>query len=119
MIFWKGRFGLNREIAASILYKETSLGKFKNWKHEAFTVLNTIMGFMEIPENATEPQKKRLNRIVDTTIKSMAGLILYCDKYQIDIIKHRFPSSFAGAIGIPQFMPMYLDYAISADNNNA
>lgn len=107
------RFGVNRELAAAILFKETYLGEFKNWKHESFTVLNSILSFMELPPNAESRQEIRMGRILSTAEKSLKGLLLYCDKYGIDITEKRFPSSFAGAVGIPQFMPMYMDYVIT------
>jgi len=107
------QYGVNREICASILFKETALGKFNNWQYESFTVLNSIVGFMEIPENN---QNKRIERIISTSQRSLADLILYCHRYEIDILEKRFPSSFAGAIGVVQFLPMYLEYALSFDD---
>lgn len=107
-------FGVNREIAAAILYKETALGKFDDWRHTAFPVLNSIIGFMDLPED--EAKRGRIDRIVGTARKSLAGLILYCERHGIDVVRRDFPSSFAGAVGIPQFLPMYLDYAVSHDN---
>jgi membrane-bound lytic murein transglycosylase B len=107
------RFFVNREIAAAILYKETALGQFDDWRHSAFPVLNSIVGFMDLPEDPM--MRKRAKRIIDTARKSLEGLILYCERYNIDILQRDFPSSFAGAIGIPQFLPMYLDYAVSGD----
>ena len=107
------RYSVNREIAAAILYKETALGRFDNWRHHAFPVHNTIVGFMELPEDPL--MRKRARRIVRTARKSLEELILYCERYGIDILRRDFPSSFAGAIGIPQFLPMYLDYAVSGD----
>lgn len=111
------QFRVNREIVAAIMFKETSLGNFKNWKHEAFTVLNSILSYMEIPEGDDQRSIKRIERIISTSQKSLEGLLFYCDKYRIDILTHRFPSSFSGAIGIPQFLPMYMDYAISINNS--
>ncbi len=107
------RFGVNREIAAAILFKETSLGEFKNWKHESFTVLNSMLGFMELPADADHRQSVRMERILSTAERSLAGLLLHCHKYHIDITQKRFPSSFAGAVGIPQFMPMHMNYVIT------
>lgn len=107
------RFSVNREIAAAILYKETALGRFDNWRHNAFPVLNTIVGFMDLPEDPL--MRKRAQRIIRTARKSLEELILYCERNGIDIRRRNFPSSFAGAIGIPQFLPMYLDYAVSGD----
>lgn len=107
------RFGVNREIAAAILFKETALGKFNNWQHYAFPALNTIVGFMDLPKDPLK--RKRAQRIIDTARKSLEGLIFYCERYGIDILAQDFPSSFAGAIGIPQFMPMHMIYAVSPD----
>lgn len=109
-------FGVNSEIAAAILYKETRLGKFKNWKHDAFTVLNSLLSFLAMPDESEERKRVRIERIIATVQNSLAGLLLYCDKYHIDITEKTFPSSFAGAVGFPQFMPMYMDYVISIDN---
>ncbi len=110
-------FGLNREIAAAILYKETSLGRYNKWQHEAFTTLNSILGFLAPPKNGDSSPDKRTERVVLSTRKSLEGLLLYCDQYGIDITNTDFPSSFAGAIGNPQFMPMYMEYAVSADDS--
>ena len=48
--------------------------------------------------------------------KSLEGLLLYCDNNQIDILDIKFNSSKNGAIGIPQFMPMNMDYVLSSDH---
>lgn len=111
------RFEVNREVVAAILFKETSLGKFKNWKHESFTVLNTILGFMELSDKADDRRKIRMGRIISRSQKSLEKLLLYCNEYHISIIDTKFPSSFSGAIGIPQFLPMHMDYVITSDNS--
>ena len=111
------RFEVNKEIVAAILFKETHLGQFSNWKHESFTVFNSLLGFLEFPNNANDRQRKRIERIVTTAQNSLAGLILYCEKNNIDITRTTFPASFAGAIGIPQFMPMYMNYATTRQNS--
>ena len=110
------KYGVNREVAASILFKETCLGEFKSWKHESFTVLNSILSFMDLPKQG--PRKKRAERILSTAQKSLEELLLYCNDHNIDILKKEFPSSFAGAVGIPQFMPMYMDYVITDKKNS-
>jgi len=110
------KYKVNKEIAAALFYKETVLGEFNNWQHESFTVLNTIVGYMELPDKTEPRQRKRIQRVIESSQQSLAELIIYCDQYNIDILKQKFPSSFAGAIGIPQFLPMYLKYAISANN---
>jgi len=110
-------YNVNKEIAASILYKETALGEFSNWQHDSFNVLNSVLSFIKLSNETDYRLKKRKERIIATAQNSLIGLLLYCDKYNISIEEKIFPSSFAGAIGVPQFMPMYLDYALSASNN--
>lgn len=110
------RFGVNREIAAAILYKETGLGRFSDWRHDAFSALNSVLGFMAIPDDAGKRDKDRLTRIIDSNRQSLAALLLYCARNGIDVLTTDFPSSYAGAIGMPQFLPIYLEYAVSADN---
>lgn len=109
-------YGVNREIVAAILFKETDLGQFNNWQHDAFTVLNNILSFVEIPPAGTEQERKRINRVVAISQASLAELIAYSHKYNIDLSRKKFPSSYAGAIGMPQFMPIYLSYAVSSNN---
>jgi membrane-bound lytic murein transglycosylase B len=108
------RFGVNREIAAAILFKETQLGQFSNWQHDSFVVFNNILSFLEFSSGDSEHQKKRIARLVTIARQSLQALLRYCETNNIDIVKTSFPSSFAGAIGIPQFLPLYLDYAVSA-----
>ncbi len=109
-------YGVNRELIAAVLLKETNLGQFHTWKHDSFTVLNTMLSFLELPENPSERMKTRIHRFIEFSKEHLAALLLFCDKHHIDIIEERFPSSYAGAIGIAQFMPGWLEYAISADN---
>ncbi len=110
-------FQVNREIAGAVMYKETHLGQFRNWKHESFIVLNSLLGYIKIPTGVNDMrQRLRIKRIISMVQKSMVELILYCETYKMDILNTRFNSSYSGAIGIPQFMPMHLDLAISYDN---
>jgi membrane-bound lytic murein transglycosylase B len=110
------RFGVNREIAAAILFKETQLGQFTNWQHESFVVFNNILSFLNPAAGDGERQQKRTQRLVALAQQSLIELLLFCENNNIDIVKTSFPSSFAGAIGMPQFLPLYLDYAVSAGN---
>lgn len=91
------KFGVNREIVASILIKETRLGKIKP-THDAFIVFNTIV----VRSNADTPREKRLLNMGKT---NMSTIITYCYKNDIAPDECNLKSSFAGAVGIPQFMP--------------
>lgn len=109
-------YGVNREIVAAILMKETSLGRFNAWRHNSFTVLNTMLGYFEFQNNPPVRQSARTRRLLGYARDNMVGLILFCEKHGFDVLTKEFHSSYAGAIGIPQFGPMWLHYAISASN---
>ena len=111
------RYGVNREIIAAVLYKETRLGAFSNWQHDAFSVLNSVLQALDSPDSASDRERKRIARLITLAYDSLKQLLLFCDRHGIDLIKVRFPSSFAGAIGLPQFMPLYLPYASSSDSS--
>lgn len=91
------QFGVNREIIAAILMKETRLGRIQP-THDAFIVFNTIVRRIG---NTTEREKWLLN--MGKT--NMSSIIVHCYKAKIEPKECNLPSSYAGAIGIPQFMP--------------
>lgn len=91
------KFGVNREIVASILMKETRLGGIKP-THDAFIVFNTIV----VRTKAETSREKWLLKMGKT---NMATIITYCYKNKIKPDNCNLPSSYAGAVGIPQFMP--------------
>jgi len=95
-------YGVNREIIASILMKETSLGKIKP-KHDAFIVFNTIVTRIG---SKTSREKWLLN--MGKT--NMESIINYCYKKGLKPTKCNLPSSYAGAVGISQFMPNSFNY---------
>lgn len=96
-------FGINREIVASILLKETNLGKIKP-THDAFRVFNTLLVRLK-------PTSKRAKRLIRMSKTNMSSIITYCYKNGIYIRECHLKSSFAGAVGIPQFMPNSFIYA--------
>lgn len=98
-------YGVNREIVASILMKETYLGKIKP-KHDAFVVFNTIVKRV----NPESPRQKWLLRMGKS---NMASIIRHCYKKGVEPEGCNLPSSYAGAVGIPQFMPENFRYARS------
>lgn len=99
------KYGVNREIIAGILLKETKLGKIKP-KHDAFVVFNTIVTRV----NPTSKREKWLMKMGKT---NMTAIIKHCYKKGVRPEQCNIPSSYAGAVGIPQFMPNSFIYAKS------
>jgi len=101
--FSEAEFGVNREIVAAILMKETALGSIK-LKHDAFKVCNTIV----VRNN---PKTSRDRWLMKMGKSNMASIIEHCYKKGITPQQCNLPSSYAGAVGIPQFMPDSFIYA--------
>ena len=96
-------YGVNREIVSAILLKETKLGAIKP-THDAFIVFNTMV----VRTKAQTPREKWLLKMGKT---NMATIIEYCYKKGVTPEQCNLPSSYAGAVGIPQFMPNSFVYA--------
>jgi len=99
------KYGVNREVIAAILLKETKLGKIKP-THDAFVVFNTIL----MRSNAESSREKWLIKMAQT---NMVSIITHCYKKGVKPEQCNLPSSYAGAVGIPQFMPNSFIYAIA------
>lgn len=97
------KYSVNREVVAAILLKETRLGLIKP-KHDAFEVFNTLV-------LKVEPKTTRDNWLLNMGKTNMVSIISHCYKNKIEPEKCNLPSSYAGAIGIPQFMPNSFIYA--------
>ncbi|MDQ1244737.1 MAG: rane-bound lytic murein transglycosylase [Campylobacterota bacterium] len=97
------KYGVNREIIAAILIKETKLGKIKP-THDAFIVFNTLV-------LRTKPQTKREKWLLKMGKANMVSIITYCYNKNVAPEECNLPSSYAGAVGIPQFMPESFVYA--------
>ena len=91
------RFGVNREVIAAILAKETRLGRIGS-KHDAFTVFNTLV-------RELEPDSDRNKRLLSMAERNIVSLMRFCYRNGIAPAECRYKSSYAGAVGIPQFMP--------------
>ena len=102
------KYGVNREIIAAILFKETRLGIIKP-THDAFVVFNTLVV-------RTRPNSTREKWILNMGKTNMATIIEYCYKNELQPAQCNLPSSYAGAVGIPQFMPNSFIYADSYDS---
>ncbi len=97
------KYGVNREIIAAILIKETRLGRIKP-KHDAFIVFNTLVV-------RTKPDTPRNKWLLNMGKNNMASIITHCYKKGVNPQECTLPSSYAGAVGIPQFMPSSFIYA--------
>jgi len=102
-------YHVNREVIAAILLKETKLGKLKP-THDAFLVFNTMV----VRTKAQTPREKWLLRMGKS---NMAHIIEYCYKKDLTPLECNLPSSYAGAVGIPQFMPSSFRYARAYKGN--
>lgn len=83
--------------------KETKLGKIKP-THDAFIVFNTMV----VRSKAKTSREKWLLRMGKT---NMISIITHCYKKGVKPESCNLASSYAGAVGIPQFMPNSFIYA--------
>ena len=96
------KYHVNREIIAAVLFKETRLGKIHP-KHDAFIVFNTIL-------TRTKPTSKRQKWLIKMSKDNMVAIIRHCYKKRVSPNSCNLASSYAGAVGIPQFMPSSFKY---------
>jgi len=96
------KYGVNREIVAAILMKETRLGKIVP-THDAFIVFNTIVTKIDV-------KTKRDEWLLKMGKNNMKSIIKYCYKKGVEPESCNLASSYAGAVGIPQFMPFSFVY---------
>ena len=101
--FTEKEYGVNREIIAAILIKETKLGKIKP-THDAFIVFNTLV-------LRTKPNTPREKWLLNMGKTNMVSIITHCYKRGVEPDECNLPCSYAGAVGIPQFMPDSFIYA--------
>lgn len=90
-------YKVNREVVAAILMKETRLGLIKP-KHDAFSVFNTLV-------LKTKVKSSRDKWLLNMGKSNMVSIISYCYQKAYKPLTCNFASSYAGAVGIPQFMP--------------
>jgi len=95
--FSEKKYGVNREIVAAIFMKETRLGAIKP-RHDSFEVFNTLV-------RKVKPNSSRNRWLIKMSKKNMVSIISYCYKKGLKPTACNFASSYAGAVGIPQFMP--------------
>jgi membrane-bound lytic murein transglycosylase B len=105
------KYGVNKEIIAAILLKETKLGTIKPI-HDAFRVFNTMVV-------RSKGETKRQKWLTTMGKNNMAAIIQHCYKGGIEPDNCTLYSSYAGAVGIPQFMPASFVYTQSYANKVA
>ena len=88
------KYGVNREVVAVILMHESKLGKFK-------PATNLLVVF----NNMGTKKGTKKKSISDAGKQRMINLMRYCYKKGISAGECNFPSSHAGNVGIPQFLP--------------
>lgn len=102
-------YGIPPEIIVGILGVETLYGK----KMGTFSVLDALSTLaFDYPDMPNKPARSALFR------EELAQYLVLCDSAQIN--PQQFKGSYAGAIGIPQFMPSSIrSYAISFDGKKS
>lgn len=98
------RFGVDREVIAAILMKETKLGKITP-SYDAYSVFNTLVLKLN-------PKTSRDRWLLTMAKDNMVSIISYCYNNAIEPLACNFKSSYAGAVGIPQFMPQNFRYIV-------
>ncbi len=96
-------YGVNREVIAAILAKETRLGTYR-LKHDSYTVFNTLL-------HELKPKSSRDKRLIKMAENNLVDLMDFCYQNSIAPQSCRLKSSYAGAVGIAQFMPQNLHLA--------
>lgn len=109
-------FKVNREIVAAILQKETALGSFKAYKHNALSVFISMLKGLK-PDKERGRAQLRLERFQKFAHDNLIALICFYELRGKDVLKADLRSSYAGAIGIPQFAPMHFDMIKSPTND--
>ena len=102
------RYGVNREVVAAILMKETKLGVIKP-SFDAFEVFNTLVVKVNV-------ETKRDRWLLNMGKSNLVDIISYCYKKGYTPNECKLPSSYAGAVGIAQFMPSSFVYIDSYKN---
>jgi len=109
------KYGIKREIIGAILLKESALGRYDGFQHDAFVVFNSLLDGLTVGPDASVRMQRRVPRLLDMAMNQLVALVLYADKRGIDLTRTSIKASYAGAVGIPQFLPANLDHAVSAD----
>lgn len=111
----EAEYHISREIIGAILLKESALGRHDGLDHDAFVVFNSLLDSLETPPEAGSRMKRRIPRLLRMAREQLIELVIWAERLGIDLARTPIPASYAGAVGIPQFLPSHLDKAVSAD----
>ena len=113
----ESEFQIRREVIGAILLKESALGEYDAFDHDAFVVFNSLHDGLEVTE-ALEPRlRRRIPRLIQMAREQLIALVIHAYRKDLALEETPFPASYAGAIGIPQWLPVHLDYAVSVDDS--
>jgi len=113
----ESRYGIRREIIGAILLKESALGRYDGFDHDAFVVFNSLHDGLSVPAEASPRMRRRIPRLIQMAREQLIALVIYAYRRDLDLAETPFPASYAGAIGIPQWLPVHLEHAVSADDS--
>jgi membrane-bound lytic murein transglycosylase B len=119
-------YGVNREVITAIILVETKFGQSLG-KRQVINTLSTMASLLdpdvrsrfwkEISGSTTLSQEAFEKKALDKSswaYRELKALLKYTEREEIDIIK--ITGSYAGAMGIPQFMPTNI-MRYAADGN--
>ncbi len=103
-----GKKGVNGTIIAAILFIETNFGK----QTGGYGVSNVYANIIAFSDSKNQAQKRKMN----WAIKQMRALQTIWKNGKVDIFALK--GSWAGAFGIPQFIPSsYITYAVDGNGD--
>ena len=112
----EAKYRIRREIIGAILLKESALGRYDAFGHDAFVVFNSLHDGLSLTEDASDRMRRRVPRLIRMAREQLIALIIYTYRRDLELATTPFPASYAGAIGIPQWLPVHLEHAVSADD---
>lgn len=113
----ESEYRIRREVIGAILLKESALGEYDGFGHDAFVVFNSLHDGLAVPEDAGPRLRKRIPRLIRMAREQLIALVIHAYRNDLDLGETDFPASYAGAIAIPQWLPVHLDQAVSADDS--
>jgi membrane-bound lytic murein transglycosylase B len=113
----EAEYRIRREVIGAILLKESALGRYDAFDHDAFVVFNSLHDRLTVPDNANARMQRRIPRLIEMAREQLIALVIYAYRRDLSLAETPFPASYAGAIGIPQWLPVHLEHAVSADGD--
>lgn len=107
------RYRIRREVVGAILLKESALGRYDGLDHDAFVVFNTLYDGLEVPDDPASEMTDRAPRLIRMAREQLIALAIFAFRRDLSLSETRIPASYAGAVGIPQWLPVHLPHAVS------